>query len=79
MGCKIYHGPYVYNFQEIYSFLESYNISEVISSKDDLAEKLMNDFTAEKIIKDSNIKTISLYGEKILENTLMEINNLIKK
>ena len=79
MGCKIYHGPYVYNFQEIYSFLESYNISEVISSKDDLAEKLINDFTAEKIIKDSNIKTINLYGEKILENTLMEINNLIKK
>ena len=22
LGCKIYHGPYVYNFKEIYDFLE---------------------------------------------------------
>ena len=22
LGCKIYHGPYVYNFKEIYEILE---------------------------------------------------------
>ena len=22
LGCKIYHGPYVYNFEEIYEILE---------------------------------------------------------
>ena len=22
LGCKIYHGPYVYNFEEIYKILE---------------------------------------------------------
>ena len=24
LGCKIYHGPYVYNFKEIYELLKSY-------------------------------------------------------
>ena len=23
LGCKIYHGPYVYNFQEIYNLLRN--------------------------------------------------------
>ena len=22
LGCKIYHGPYIYNFKEIYDFLK---------------------------------------------------------
>ena len=26
LGCKIYHGPYVYNFKEIYDILEKNNI-----------------------------------------------------
>ena len=29
--CKIYHGPYVYNFQEIYDFLKISNISEQVN------------------------------------------------
>ena len=24
MGCRIFHGPYVYNFQEIYALLSKY-------------------------------------------------------
>ena len=79
LGCKIYHGPYVYNFHEIYDFLQSYNISEEISGQNGLAEKLMKDFTIEKIIKDNDIKAIRLYGERILNDTLLEINNLIEK
>ena len=27
-GCKIYHGPYVYNFKEIYDFLQKNKISK---------------------------------------------------
>ena len=23
MGCRIFHGPYVYNFQEIYDYLNN--------------------------------------------------------
>ena len=26
LGCKIYHGPYVYNFKEIYELLKQKNI-----------------------------------------------------
>ena len=26
LGCKIYHGPYVYNFKEIYNILNKINI-----------------------------------------------------
>ena len=27
LNCKIYHGPYVYNFEEIYQILEKIKIS----------------------------------------------------
>ena len=30
LGCKIYHGPYVYNFKEIYEILKKNNISKEI-------------------------------------------------
>ena len=26
LGCKVYHGPYVYNFSEIFQFLNKNNI-----------------------------------------------------
>ena len=31
LGCKIYHGPHVYNFQEIYDLLRKYKIAEQIT------------------------------------------------
>ena len=49
LGCKIYHGPYVYNFKEIYELLKSYKISEQIHSDKELSEKL--DMTMFKLIK----------------------------
>ena len=42
-GCKIYHGPYVYNFEEIYEILEKHKISKKIENIDDLA-KYTDDF-----------------------------------
>ena len=41
--CKVYHGPYVYNFQEIYSILALHNISKIIHSPRELAENLAID------------------------------------
>ena len=38
LGCKIYHSPYVYNFQEIYQILEENNISKIISDEIDLSK-----------------------------------------
>ena len=30
LGCKVYHGPYVYKFREIYDFLGNKNLSKKI-------------------------------------------------
>ena len=38
LGCKIYHGGYIYNFKEIYELLESNKISKLIKHKDELVE-----------------------------------------
>ena len=35
LGCKIFHGPYVSNFNEVYDLLKSYNISEQINNYED--------------------------------------------
>ena len=32
-GCKIYHGPYVYNFEEIYDQLKYYGISKKLKTR----------------------------------------------
>ena len=43
-GCRIYHGPYVYNFREVYDILEKNNISQQINNIQELAESLYLDF-----------------------------------
>ena len=48
LGCKIYHGQFIYNFKEIYEILEKNNISKVIKNSDELAESLAKDLTNSK-------------------------------
>ena len=43
LGCKIYHGPYVYNFQDIYSLLAKNKVSKQINSKEELVKNLAID------------------------------------
>ena len=43
LGCKIYHGPYVYNFKEIYEILEKNNISKKIENYTELSNYLIKD------------------------------------
>ena len=52
LGCKVYHGPYVINFQEIYELLKSLRITEEIKNEKDLSEKLLIDF--KNIISNNN-------------------------
>ena len=40
LGCKIYHGPYVYNFKDIYKTLNKNNISFEIDDFKNIAEHL---------------------------------------
>ena len=79
LGCKIYHGPYVYNFKEIYALLKSYGISEEINNETDLTKKLANDLKELKDDKNKIINSINDMGDKILDNTTKEINKFLIK
>ena len=76
-GCKIYHGPYIYNFREIYNLLKSYKISEEIYNEKDLFEKLKTDFKDKKNDNNRINSSIEDLGKKILDNTSKEISNFL--
>ena len=77
LGCKIYHGPNVYNFEENYDLLSKYKISEEVTNSDELSKKLNFDFNNLDFIKNENaLKDIRELGEKILKNTFDEIVKL---
>ena len=74
-GCKIYHGPYVYNFREIYDILKKNNISKTVKNSDELSDLLVKDF--ENYTND-NIEFsifINNLGQKTLTDTMTRINN----
>ena len=78
LGCKIYHGPFVYNFQEIYELLNDYKITKEIKGLEDLASKVKFDFdNPEKNNFDISEKIVRL-GQQTLKNTIKKINELLK-
>ena len=79
LGCKIYHGPYVYNFKDIYELLNKYKISEKINDEIELANKIIADFDKTHKINDDKIKIINNLGKDILENTYNELNKIYNK
>ena len=50
LGCKIYYGPYVYNFQEIYDLLTKFKVSEKVYNEKELSSKISADLN---LIKNS--------------------------
>ena len=79
LGCKIYHGPFVYNFKEIYEFLNKKNMSELVFNAKELSKKIINDLNNSNTKLNKNIDIINDLGEKILTNTSKELNILINK
>ncbi len=77
LDCKIYHGPYVYNFEEIYKILKRNNISQVVNNYDELGKNLLIDF--ENDIKRSEKKSdvLKVYGQTILNDTMILLNTFI--
>ena len=78
-GCKIYHGPYIYNFKEVYSYLQEAKISRSINNSKELSENIIKDF---KDIKDKNfneIKKLKLYGKNIFKKTMIELEKFIQQ
>jgi len=77
LGCKIYHGPYVYNFKEIYKLFKSYKICKKIKSGKDLTKKLMIDLKSPKSNHHITNNKINNLGKRILNNTTKEINKFL--
>tara|TARA_Y100000766_G_C18308325_1_gene319652 strand:- start:216 stop:506 length:291 start_codon:yes stop_codon:yes gene_type:complete len=77
LGCKIYHGPHVYNFKEIYDLLKSYKISEEINNVAELSEKLTNDLKELKNNENKITNSINDMGDRILSDTTKEIKKYL--
>ena len=73
LGCKIYHGPYVYNFEEIYNFLNKNNITEQIFNSNELSAKIIEDLKTPKIMDKTSLDKINLFGDEILRKTVKEM------
>ena len=76
-GCKIYYGPYVYNFQEVYELLNKHQISERILNESELSKKISIDFNEVGKIKDEKVKIINDLGKQILNETYSELSNIL--
>ena len=77
LGCKIYHGPYVYNFREIYNLLEKKNISKQIITYSELSENLVNDLK-NPLKKESDANSsINSLGQITFKDTMKKINEFI--
>ena len=78
LGCKIYHGPYIYNFQEIYEMLNFHGISKKINNVKELSENLKMDFN-QYHEKNENISLlIKNIGNQTFLNTIKNLENFIK-
>ena len=44
LGCKIFHGPNVTNFNEIYEYLETLGITKKVNNSDELSLSLVEEF-----------------------------------
>ncbi len=77
LGCKIYHGPYVYNFKEIYDIFESEGISTKVEDPNELHALLLKDFEKNIKNKEDVSNLINNLGEKVLKVTMKNINKIL--
>ena len=77
LGCKIYHGPYVYNFKEIYNILNKEKISKKVKNIKDLNSNLIKDLKNIKKKQNQITKGFNNLGKKTLIATMKDINNFI--
>ena len=72
-GCKILHGPNVWNFEEIYNLLKQYKVSSNVKNSNQLSFKLNKMLNNKNKHKNLEIKIKNL-GNKILTSSLNEVN-----
>ena len=77
LNCKIYHGPYVSNFEEIYKILNLNNISKKINDSAELSNFLTNDLNDFQKEINNKYDPIKVLEKNILKNTTYLINNFL--
>jgi 3-deoxy-D-manno-octulosonic-acid transferase len=77
LKCKIYHGPYVYNFDDIYKILEQKNISKKIENYKELSKYLISDLTIPNKQKNQISNPIEELEQKTLKDTMLLINDFL--
>ena len=77
LGCKIYHGPYIYNFKEIYEILKKNEITEEIETFDELADKIKRDFSIENKKHDKFRQIMVSLKQDTLNATMKKVNNFL--
>ena len=77
-GCKIIHGPNIWNFKEIYALLNKYKVSIKSTNQNQMLnniDRLFKNQTNSNKIK-YRIKNL---GDNILNLTLKEVNFFVNK
>ena len=77
LGCKVFHGPNVYNFTEIYKFLNSLGISKQVDSNEELNQSLVEEFKQNRPKNIQIIEKIDNYGLNVLNNVIKDIKKYI--
>ena len=77
-GCKVLHGPNVWNFDEIYKLLDDYGSSTKINNLDELTKNIDKSFGNKNVSMKIKYK-IKKLGNKILHLTLKELNFFLIK
>jgi len=78
LNCKIYHGPYVYNFDEIYKIFKEKDVAKEVKTYEELSDNLIEDLKNPLKITNNNSDFIKNLSQKTLVNTMKNINNFIK-
>ncbi len=77
LNCKIYHGPFVYNFEEIYKILENNKISKKIKNDIELSENLIIDLENKNKSQIKISNTIIHLEHQIMDETMKLVNNFL--
>ena len=76
-NCRVYHGPYVYNFEDIYKILKKHNISKTVKDYIELSNNLILDMKKPRKKINENQNFFNNLGKKTLSNTMPLIDNFL--
>jgi len=77
LGCKIFHGPYVSNFNETYDYLKKLGVAKKINNSEELSLSLIQELKEDKPKNQEISEKIENYGQSILNNVIMELKKYI--